>query len=117
MTTETAVEMPSPWKSQNDSHRDLEISLKNAKLPHFHSRSSLFQKGDDEERRLMGATADQPEDLNDLEFRICLDKWVHLTHQQRGVATVNAESGCLTGLDTARCSTTSRSSRRCPGRF
>lgn len=32
----TAVEMTLLWKSQNDSHRSLEISLGNARFPHFH---------------------------------------------------------------------------------
>src|SRR6266849_11181953 len=91
MTTETAVEMPSPCKSQNDSHRDLEISLKNARFPHFHSRSSLSQKGDDEERRLLGATSDQHEDLNDLDLKICLDKWVHFRPS-------SVRANCPTGL-------------------
>jgi hypothetical protein len=31
-----AVEMTLLWKSQNDSHRSLEISLKDARFPHFH---------------------------------------------------------------------------------
>jgi transposase-like protein len=50
----------------------------NARVPHSHKPIiySLFQTGEDEERR-PGATADQPDDLNDLDLRICLDKGVH----------------------------------------
>jgi hypothetical protein len=32
----TAVEMTLLWKSQNDSHRSVEISLESARFPHFH---------------------------------------------------------------------------------
>jgi len=31
------MEMPVPWKSHNDFHRTLEISLSNARFPHSHS--------------------------------------------------------------------------------
>jgi hypothetical protein len=38
-----AMEMTRSWKSQNDFHKRLEISLTNARFPHSHSRSSSFQ--------------------------------------------------------------------------
>jgi len=46
----TAVEMPGPWKSQNDFHRPLEISLKNARFPHSHSGSSSGKNNKSQKR-------------------------------------------------------------------
>jgi hypothetical protein len=40
---DAAMEMTRSWKSQNDFHKRLEISLTNARFPHSHSRSSSFQ--------------------------------------------------------------------------
>lgn len=72
-----AMEMPALWKPQNGFHSALEIShtTRDSHIPT--ADHPLSQKGEDEERRLPGATADQQEDLNDLDLRICLDKWVH----------------------------------------
>src|SRR5687767_13507275 len=41
--SDAAMEMTQRWKSQNDFHSCLEISLENARFPHSHSRSSLCQ--------------------------------------------------------------------------
>jgi hypothetical protein len=76
-TVKTAVEMPSLWKPKSGSHRDLEISHRTRDSHIPTAAHPLSQKGEDEERRLPGATSDQQEDLNDLDLRICLDKWVH----------------------------------------
>ena len=51
----TAVEMTSLRKPQNGSHRDVEISLENARFPHSHSGSSSFTE--DEKRRTRQTTA------------------------------------------------------------
>ena len=45
---DAAMEMTLLWKSQNDFHKSLEISLENARFPHSHSRSSFVS---DEKRR------------------------------------------------------------------
>ena len=42
-TIDAAMEMTRLWKSQNDFHSRLEISHTNARFPHSHSRSSVFQ--------------------------------------------------------------------------
>jgi hypothetical protein len=44
--------MPDPWKPQNGFHRSLEISLENARFPHFHRRSASDPTH--EERRRAG---------------------------------------------------------------
>jgi len=33
--------MTSPWTAENAAHRDLDISLENARCPHSHRASSL----------------------------------------------------------------------------
>ncbi len=62
-----------------------------ARFPHSHKPIiySLFQTGEDKERR-PGATADQPDDLNDLDLRICLDKGVHFTRRSENRPRLNA---------------------------
>src|SRR5262245_3189293 len=45
MTTKNvAVEMTLLWKSQNDFHRSLEISLENARFPHSHKPIPFFER-------------------------------------------------------------------------
>src|SRR6266571_4479055 len=78
--------MPSLWKPKSGSHRDLEISHKTRDFHIPTADHPLSQNGEDEERRLLGATSDQSEDLNDLDLRICLDKWVHFNSVRMCIA-------------------------------
>jgi hypothetical protein len=48
------MEMTRLWKSQNDFHSSLEISLENARFPHSHSRSCFVSNEKTEERTLRG---------------------------------------------------------------
>ena len=81
-TTKTAVEMPSLWKPKSGFHRDLEISHRTRDSHIPTSRSFiLFLRKEKTTNEDPGATADQPEDLNDLDLRICLDNWVHFSLQ------------------------------------
>jgi hypothetical protein len=90
-TAKTAMEMTSLWKPKSGSHRDLEISprTRDSHIPTADHPLSL--KGEDEERRFLGATSDQSEDLNDLDLRICLDKWVHFKMHILGAIADYAE--------------------------
>jgi hypothetical protein len=72
-----------PMETKRRFPQGLGNLAKNARFPHSHSRSSSFLRKERQRTKTLGATSDQQEDLNDLDLRICLDKWVHFSSKVR----------------------------------